>query len=116
MLDKQQFAIHGDVQWRFLKVKKSLSVNLGAFQTSSPATQRALDLRVWGGDKNWRGNGQLRLNVRVIGLSSIFILPHLKWSSLSAEYQAAYLAFLKVNCSATCSAELCQLPVRLPAK
>lgn len=78
ILDKQQFAIHGDLQWRFLKAKKSLSVNLGAFQTSSTATQRAPSLGVWVGDGNWQGNGQLWLNVRVIGLNVIFILTTLK--------------------------------------
>lgn len=65
--------------------ERGLSVSLDAFQTSGPATQRARPAGIWlgiqrrrgwvGGWGWWRGNGQLRLNVRVIGLNVVFILP-----------------------------------------
>lgn len=64
--------------------ERSLSVSLDAFQTSGPATQRARPAGIWLGIQRrrgwvrgvwWRGNGQLRLNVRVIGLNVVFILP-----------------------------------------
>lgn len=58
--------------------RKELKRQSGCLSDLSPATQRAPGLGVWAGERDWQGNGQLWLNVRVIGLNVIFILTPLK--------------------------------------